>query len=315
MQIVLSGALPDPHQARELLSHLEQKAPTLVRWLQHSDCQLQQTIPTETRCTALEVWQLKQAGFVMQPAQHLSAGLGPLLVKNQKAEATEDNERVWLAELVHIAPSRDGAALISGDLLDISISESTELLESSLQWFAGTGFNAGFDSATRWRLSVPEDFNADTASTRLVSQGMVNDWWEQDIHTRPWRRLVNEFQMLWFDHPVNTVREQAGKPAINSLWLMGGASRGQFDNLDSKPRYQLYTDLENSAQQQDWGQWLEELANLERNVFAPNAHNPAPELVLCGVERYMQCNASRPTLRQRLFGSPKNNWRKMWSPL
>ena len=78
MQIVLSGALPEPHQARELINHIEQKAPTLVRWLQQSHCQSHRTSPSETRCTAVEVWQLEQAGFVTQPAQHLSAGLGPL---------------------------------------------------------------------------------------------------------------------------------------------------------------------------------------------------------------------------------------------
>lgn len=315
MQIVLSGALPEPHQARELLSLFEQKAPTLVRWLQQSDCQLHTTPPSETRCTALEVWQLKQAGFIAQPAQHLSAGLGPLLEKNKNTRFITEDKAVWLAELVHIAPSRDGAALIPSSALEISEQESMELLTSSREWFADTGFNAEFDTAQRWKLHVPDDFNPSTTSTALVSQSMVNDWWEQDIHTRPWRRLVNEFQMLWFNHPVNQARTQAGKLPINSLWLLGGATPQQFAHLSHATPYQLHNELADVAAQQDWGRWLDYLAVLEQQVFAPLANGPIPELVLCGVDRYLHCHAKRPNLFQRLLPTPKHNWRKVWSPL
>lgn len=315
MQIVLSGALPDPHQARELLSFFEQKAPTLVHWLQQSDCQLHLATPAETQCTALEVWQLKQAGFIAQPAQHLSAGLGPLLVKKQNAITKNPDQAIWLAELVHIAPSRDGAALIPSTALDISEAESLELLSSSKEWFVDTGFDAELDSAQRWRLTVPADFNPSSASTALVSQSMVNDWWEQDLHSRPWRRLINEFQMLWFNHPVNKARAQLGKLPINSLWLLGGAAPSQFSNLQATINYELRKELEDAAAYQDWGRWLACLTQLEHDFFAPLAKEPTPELILCGVERYLHCKPKRPNLFQRLLSNPKYNWRKVWSPL
>ena len=38
----------------------------------------------------------------------------------------------------------------------------------------------------------------------------------------PWRKLLNEVQMLLFSHPVNQAREARGEPAINSVWLWGG---------------------------------------------------------------------------------------------
>jgi hypothetical protein len=35
---------------------------------------------------------------------------------------------------------------------------------------------------------------------------------------------MNETQMLFHDHPVNTAREAAGRPAINSLWFWGAGA-------------------------------------------------------------------------------------------
>lgn len=38
----------------------------------------------------------------------------------------------------------------------------------------------------------------------------------------PWRRALNEAQMILHGHPVNAVREAAGRPPVNSLWPWGG---------------------------------------------------------------------------------------------
>ncbi len=38
----------------------------------------------------------------------------------------------------------------------------------------------------------------------------------------PWRRALNEAQMVLHAHPVNRAREAAGKPLVNSLWPWGG---------------------------------------------------------------------------------------------
>ena len=44
-----------------------------------------------------------------------------------------------------------------------------------------------------------------------VSKGIIN-----------WRALQNEIQMLFHTHPVNELREAAGKPTINGVWFWGG---------------------------------------------------------------------------------------------
>lgn len=37
-------------------------------------------------------------------------------------------------------------------------------------------------------------------------------------------RVLNELQMLWFEHPVNRERKQSGRPQANALWLWGGGA-------------------------------------------------------------------------------------------
>ena len=40
------------------------------------------------------------------------------------------------------------------------------------------------------------------------------------------RKLQNEVQMLWFEHPANVEREARGLPAVNSFWPWGAAAPG-----------------------------------------------------------------------------------------
>ena len=42
---------------------------------------------------------------------------------------------------------------------------------------------------------------------------------------RRWQRLLNEIQVTLHNHPVNAVREAAGRRTINSLWFWGSETR------------------------------------------------------------------------------------------
>src|SRR5690606_7128776 len=140
----------------------------------------------------------------------------------------EQDQPVWLVELVHVSPSRDGAALLPASQLAITPEHSVALFESVLTLFAEAGFHLSPSGTCHWRITLPNGYAPVCASPALVSITSVNDWWPQDIASRPWRRLSNEVQMLWFEHPVNLERAQQGLPPVNSLWLFGGAQARQF---------------------------------------------------------------------------------------
>ncbi|WP_323018004.1 hypothetical protein [Castellaniella sp.] len=225
MHIVISGAWPDPEVAAELAPHLAQRAPTLAGWLGRGKLVPTASLAADTWCTPLEHWRLQAHGFIAAQAEHISAGLGPLCADVQ------DDEPVWLAELIHMAPSRDGAALLPAATLDITAEQSDALLRTAREHLDDSGLELDLLRPDTWRLRWPQPIRLACASPALVAVSAVNDWWPQDPVAQPWRRLVNTLQMAWFEHPVNQARQQAGQAPINSLWLYGGARASQLTQL------------------------------------------------------------------------------------
>ncbi|MFC4299009.1 hypothetical protein ACFO0J_13245 [Castellaniella hirudinis] len=300
MHIVIPGALPEPEVAAELAPHLAQRAPTLARWLGLGTPRSTACPAADTWCTPLEHWLLQARGFAPAQEEHISAGLGPLRLPGA------DDEPVWLAELIHMAPSRDGAALLPADTLTITAEQSAALLESARELIEDSGITLTPDTPETWRVHWPEPIRLACASPALVAVSAVNDWWPQDAAARPWRRLVNGLQMAWYEHPVNQQRLQDGLAPINSLWLYGGARRSQL----SRPLpddLRIETALQAHAAAQDWGGWIEALAGLEQHSFAPLA-DATPTVVLTGREQTVALDTRAGWLRRLR----PLDWRRWW---
>lgn len=289
---------------------MEEKAPRFTGWLAHSQAEIFSAAPAETFCTPYEFWLLRRHGFNAGPDNRASAGLGALLAR-QAGIAVAADQPLWLAQLVHVAPARDGAALIPASELEITPAESVALFESAADSLGDAGLAATpFDTA-HWRLDLPPEWQPDCASPTLVSITSVNDWWTQDAAGRPWRRLVNELQMLWFDHPVNRIREERGLRPVNSLWLYGGAPPSRVpapSEADTPPR--VLRSLQGPALVQDWGSWLQELERLDREEFA--SLTATPRLVLTGQDRIVELSPAHRGFVERLLGR-KPDWRRWWS--
>ncbi|CAM5214018.1 Phosphoglycerate mutase OS=Castellaniella defragrans OX=75697 GN=HNR28_000279 PE=4 SV=1 [Castellaniella defragrans] len=300
MHIVLPGALPDPEVAADLAPHLTQHAPTLAHWFLYATAQLTASRAADTWCTPLEHWLLRARGFEPAQSEHISAGLGPM-------RATSGNdEPVWLAELIHMSPSRDGAALLTADTLDITGAQSDALLATAQELAQEDGIALSRETATTWRVRSPCLSGLACASPALVATSAVNDWWPQEAIARPWRRLVNTLQMAWFEHPVNQERAAQGLAPLNSLWLYGGARPRQLTR--SLPTdLHLESALQDCATRQDWGGWIQALAQLEQTCFVPLART-APVLVLTGRDRYATLTVPQHWW-QRLKA---RDWRSWW---
>lgn len=300
MHIVISGAWPDPEVAAELATHLAQRAPTLARWLSLGKAVTTHCPAADTWCTPLECWLLQARGFATTQAEHISAGLGPL-----RADVPDD-EPVWLAELVHMSPSRDGAALLPADTLAITAEQSSSLLLTAREQLEDSGLRLEALRPDTWRVHWPEPVQLACASPALVAISAVNDWWPQDAVARPWRRLVNSLQMAWFEHPVNQARLEAGLAPVNSLWLYGGARTSQLTRpLPADLR--IETSLQGFAAAQDWGSWIEALAQLERDHLAAQAKDN-PTLILTGRDRYATVAVQHGWLARWRT----QDWRRWW---
>jgi hypothetical protein len=315
MHIVLPGFLPDLRDARQLANYLPETAPTLMRWCAQGRAHVTAVDPATALCTADEFWQLQTRGFRALPGQHVSAGLGPMLAacaqESGSAPWIKPDQPVWLAELVHVAPSRDGAVLIPAAQLDITLKQSAALLESTQDLLAETPFSLQQCRVDQWLVSPPGHYAPACASPLLVSQGSINDWWTQDLEGRPWRRLVNELQMLWFDHPVNQQRARQNLPAINSLWLFGGARPEQLAHQAATEHLHIFDEFRESSQRQDWGNWLQALKRLDAEVFTDIA--VLPHIIMTGSDRIIEVTPHTPSRWRSLLPGRRENWRTWWS--
>ncbi|KGD87880.1 hypothetical protein JL37_25190 [Achromobacter sp. RTa] len=311
MLIVIPGALPALPVAAELAKLLPERAPTLHAWLQAGAARPEAFDVRAHGCTAFESWQLARAGYAPESGLLQGAGLGPLLAGAQ----AEGGEAVWLAELVHLALGADQATLLDPGLMDLRAEETAALLETALPLFEGTGFAAEPLSPGRWRLRLPDGLRPQTASPLAVAGQRLNDWWRQDAQTRPWRRLLNEIQMAWHDHPVNDARAARGLPPVNALWLYGGGSPWPVAPAGAE---RVLAGLEAPQRGGDWAAWLDALAALDTQHLRPlagkNGLPDAPaELLLLGEDRKVAL-----TLKPRggllgLLPAPKKNWSAWWS--
>ncbi|CAB3662228.1 hypothetical protein CEY09_20695 [Achromobacter marplatensis] len=311
MLIVIPGALPALPVAAELAKLLPERAPTLHSWLLAGAAR---SVAFDVRahgCTAFESWQLTRAGYTPEPGLLQGAGLGPLLAAGQAPAG----DAVWLAELVHLALGADQANLLDPGQMDLLPEETAALLDTARPLFEGTGFAVDALSPQRWRLRLPDGLRPQTASPQVVAGQRLNEWWRQDTETRPWRRLLNEIQMAWHEHPVNDARAARGLAPVNALWLYGGGT--PWPIAPAGPE-RVLTGLDAPQRTGDWSAWLDALAELDAQHLRPLAGkkgvpDTATELLLLGDDRKVAL-----TLKPRggllgLLPAPKKNWSAWWS--
>jgi len=323
MHIVLTGALPDARAARALLPQFVQTAPAFARWLARGRACVHAVSVQQTGCTAEEWWRLHQHGFQADTQQNCAAGLGVLrwheaVAQNVACVATQAaNQPVWLAELVHIAPTQHGAGLLTASELNISPAHDRALFDSLHDLNKSGDFTLHRLTPGLWRVEVSTpDFSLPAASPALVARTSVNDWWPQQDVARTWRRVFNEVQMTWFDHPVNQQRQQQGLPAVNGLWLFGGARPDQFANLTAPACMQWHEDCLQPLLRQDWPQWLQALARLDKTLQEALDSNAVTQLDLTGLARVVTITPQRMNwiahLKNKLTGRTQA-WKKWWS--
>ena len=324
MHIVLPGALPDSAPiAAELAKRLPGAAPTLCAWLAASQARVRQCDVQTQGCTPFEAWQLRHAGFEPAPGEPLAAGLGPLRVPeppDSAAPASAPSQPVWIADLAYVALGTDRASLLPAESLQISPAEGAALFEAVQPLFEGSGFDARAVAPDRWLVTVPTDFALRGASPAAVRGHALSAWWDQQPAARPWRRLLNEIQMVWHGHAINESRLQAGKPPVNGLWLYGGARRWPAPP-PVRPVPLLADALRRPAEDEDWAAWLDAAARIDRDILVPLSPGPGkPPLQPARLSLFGRDREAALTLQPRgpllrWLPARASDWNSWWSPL
>src|SRR5690606_28324934 len=158
--------------AQELASHLEKNAPNFVAWLARAQAEIVPALPADTLCTPFEYWVLRCHGFTPRADEAPSAGLAAAYALAGDMSPSAD-QPLWLAQLVHVAPARDGAALIPANELQITAEENAALYAAAAEFFDGSGFTAQPFDTMNWGLTPFKGYRPRCASPALVSTTSV----------------------------------------------------------------------------------------------------------------------------------------------
>src|SRR5579859_3642752 len=129
----------------------------------------------------------------------------------------------WLrADPVHLAPDRDQLVLMPPQVLEVSPAETLALASAFDATYAGDGWHLEFLHPAHGYLKAPKPLDVRTHDPEPFVGGPVLAAMPEGPDGRALKQLMNETQMLFHTHPVNSAREEAGRPTINSLWFWGG---------------------------------------------------------------------------------------------
>lgn len=209
---------------------------------------------------------------------------------------------LWMAQPVHFALGIDHVVLSDPADLNLAQQEADELAASVAEPLGVMGFELHAAQPEVWFLTRTEPLALSAPAAELAIGQNVALWMPtgEEGGARAWRRTLNDIQMLWHEHPVNTARGARGLPPVNALWLTGtGAStyaplpyrtihgtvdwfadavlegalegvrdgaragEGERDRSDDLPTLELFTHLSAPARASDWNGWRTALRALD----------------------------------------------------
>ncbi len=216
-------------------------------------------------------------------------GALPFATRQAAADGLVVGDAAWgLLTPVHWHVGRDHITLADPAELKLADAESRELLGAARHLFESEGFALVYGAPSRWYASHASfDALPCTSLDRVIGRN-VDLWLPTHPQARLIRRLQNEVQMLFYNLPLNDVREARGELPVNSFWLSGCGraqplARVAPPSVDSSLRAPLLAE--------DWAGWADAWRALDAgpiaDLLARSRRGENVTLSLCG-ERHAQ---------------------------
>ncbi len=144
-----------------------------------------------------------------------------ICVLGEAPDATLDG--YWMhADPVHLRPDRDLLLVYAGKDIAPDRAEADALADAFNRHFANDGLALIAPTPSRWYLRVEHAPQARMNPLSRVQGGSMAAHLPNGPDAIAWMRLLNEAQMLFHAHPINSRRTSLGQPEINGLWTWGG---------------------------------------------------------------------------------------------
>lgn len=151
-------------------------------------------------------------------------------------QLSQGNSFYYLIEPVHFRAESDHAVLLGSELLQPQSEEVQQLVETFNAHFAVEGISLHMASASRWYLLSERALSLELRSMEECLGRDIKHFMPQGDDALWWRRILNEAQMLFFEHPVNLQREQQQQLSINGLWLFQHSFKAYKGNTSANSR-------------------------------------------------------------------------------
>ena len=332
LTLALPFALPHAALAGDLIKALQ--TPALAALLSRTASSSLHEFDGTTRLLPHEAW-LAHA-LALAPAAGSDDAAAPFAAAAMRGFGLvpEPGARYFLIHPVHIEITRKHLTMDDMRQLQLSEADSRTLFELARPYFDGLGQPLYYGDAHTWFMRADEWSDLRCASPDAAASQNLADWMPDGEHARASRRLQNEVQMLWHEHPVNQAREARGLKAVNGYWLWGAAEHqlatcanalhvsaapGWLSALAEPSRRDadpaaiiagqadalvVHAGLVGAAMAQDWGTWLAQMQALEQHWFAPllaalkEGRLGRLRLVLSHRDGWLDCSTSRNAQRK-----------------
>lgn len=327
--LVLPFALPPIELAKDLLRAL--KTPSLETLLGRHNGLQYNSFENDSRVLPHEAWLAHALGLGSAPDRpDTGAALATACMRGCGLH-TEAAQGYWfLLQPAHVQISRTHLLLSDLRGLQLSEEESHGLYEIARPYFEEIGKPLLHGAPGLWFVRADDWSDMLTASPDATSTQSMSDWLPEGAHARAFRKLQNEVQMLWHEHPINEARQARGLQPVNTCWLWGGsaasAPSGQLaigggtawmqalaaPELRQPTAQQLIAaggnamlgDLIAPAQVGDWAEWLARVQRIEQEWLAPllaalkDGRIGSVKLVLSHRNGWSTVTSSRAALRK-----------------
>jgi len=322
MEYIVEQGLPPVSLATQLAQSLKQSQPELNKLFSSLKARQSQYEPQLVGCTPYEARVLTLNGWSQSVSQTPGQALGAWQLKVKQSTTP-----VWAAQLCSTQIGTSVASLKPLSLLDLSYDDAQSLCEAAQPSFGQQGDAIWVEALTpsTWRVHAPLAELDHTVSPEALAGQSIAGWWPDADAWLAWRRILNEIQMVWHDHPVNEARIECGLPPINGVWLYGG-SQGWQQHVQplahaQSQSYQVINTLRPYVMTSDWSGWLEawlenvlplviEMQTRSTTVSAPTL------LTLTGHNRLVTLfpfNQNQPNWLKKLTQPfTKNDWSTWW---
>lgn len=306
--LALPFALPPSELAPDLQRALD--LPALAALLSRTAAERRETTDTGARTLPYEAWLARALGLqdaTVAGPRTAPPGAGALSVEQSAPlaaaalagfDAAQADGHWFIVHPIHVQMARTHLTLADPRQLRLDEADARALYESARPYFEELGKPLLYGDAGTWFMRADDWQGLRTASPDCVTGMNLSDWMPEGDNAIAFRKLQNEIQMLWYEHPVNEARQARGLPPVNSFWLWGGAAAGRpaagpaviagqpwlraisppalrdatFDTLLAQggPHPQaVLGQLIEPAIAGEWSSWLDAMQQLEQQWFAP----------------------------------------------